>query len=150
MKKLILLLFLLVSPLFGRIGENLDQLKARYGDVIKADTDDVKDDAYKPMPRYYFEKNGLMIWAIIYKGRCHRLIMGNKDGSRIDRVTANLLLKVNMNGGFQEEESNFWISKQGSTGCKACISDKDGGFIVFTSDYYILMKFYEAGKTSGM
>jgi len=150
MKKCILLLFLLASPLFGRIGENLEQLKARYGDVIKADTDDVKDENGKPLQRFYFEKNDLRIWAIIYKGRCHKLIFANKDYHVMDRTTARLLLSVNMNAGYEEQEANYWLGHQGITGCIACISSKDGAFGVFTVDYDILSKLHEAGKTSGM
>lgn len=60
------LLAALILPAAARLGENPEQLVARYGPSTPG----------KDATEMYFEKNGIAITAILWKGVCHSLRFG--------------------------------------------------------------------------
>lgn len=96
-----------VQPCLARIGEAEAEIEARYG--MPARTEPKPIDAAPAEKRVWFEKNGVLVGAIIYRGRCvgeSYGFMGN-GGETVkvgdDLPKAKALLQANAQGAVWKE-----------------------------------------------
>jgi hypothetical protein len=96
--KQILVALLLIAPsaAFARIGETLDDCRARYGAETFTDTNGVS----------VFHKNGLMVIARFSSNRVAQITYGMLDDSPVSPEKAQALLRLNANEDWQREESH--------------------------------------------
>ncbi len=132
---LTLFISMLIVPASARIGETPEQLAVRYGNSKPG----------KDASELCFEKNGLAISTILWKGVCHSIrfipvqpakTSGKPDGGAgrlLTRDEIKLLLDSN-SGGVEwfEYKKNSWISVDAKL--SAFISS-DGALCIVTADF---------------
>ncbi len=78
----------LVSVASARLGENLEQLTARYGKPVSHDGDGT-----------IFSKAGYRVIAMLFKGKCGALTFSKSDGAEMKPIEISALLSANDGGG---------------------------------------------------
>lgn len=125
---LTLVIAMLVIPVSARIGETPEQLVVRYGTSKPG----------KDASELCFEKNGLAIFATLWKGVCHSIRFlpvkpADDYGRQLTRDEIQLLLTVN-SGGVEwfENKKNSWISVDAKL---SAFIFSDGALCIVTADF---------------
>jgi hypothetical protein len=108
MKRLIgpsVVLLSLGVPLFGRIGETMDEAVQRYGKIVHHGT-------LYGEELYSFNKNGFYILAHFHNGKIDHILYRHAFGGELTPEEIYAFLKANNSGRpMKEELPNLWIGK---------------------------------------
>ncbi|MDA7888777.1 hypothetical protein N9A86_05295, partial [Akkermansiaceae bacterium] len=111
--KALLILLTLASVCYGRLGETLDECKARYGKPVKVEK------TQAGLPRYFFKKNNFEIAVVIYQKKAASIeyLERSKDGKAVEmnRGTVVSLRDKNCPGvrwlNIGDKDGTEWIHK---------------------------------------